>query len=70
MAVKPLSTFLQPRGGEFNKLNKTPLATWLDVKEKLDASYRARMKTLGNLVVPQAGELAFEILFQMRRQCV
>lgn len=64
--VKPLQSFFKDGWTEFNRLNRTPMASWLAKETK--ETYRARLKALGNIVAPAAGALAFEILFKIRKQ--
>ena len=64
--VKPLQSFFKDGWTEFNRLNRTPMESWLD--KETEETYRARLKALGNIVVPAGGALGFEILFHIRKR--
>lgn len=59
--LRPLSSFFQEK---FNAWNALPMRLWL-VRE-LDEHYRARMKSLGNVVVPATGDLGWNLLHRLR----
>ena len=61
VAPKPLCEFLPEK---WNPLNEVPLTQWL-LPNIPDGHYRARMKSLGNVVVPQTGDLAMTLLHRM-----
>ena len=61
--LQPLGSFLEPH---FNALNTVGMAKWLSHSESED--YEARMKVLGNLVVPSCANLGCAILQQMARE--
>ena len=65
MHLEPLASFLQP---VWNELNELPIHKWLLLSKSDSESYKDRMKALGNIVVPQAGMLAMNVLQRMARQ--
>ena len=62
--VKDMADFLEP---EFNHLNRQPMAqpmaTWLS--KDSEENQRNRLTSLGNVVVPQCGALALNLLHRM-----
>ena len=64
VALKPLCEFMPEK---WNPWNEVPLIHWLLCKIP-DEHYRARMKSCGNIVVPQCGDLAMAILHRMKRE--
>lgn len=64
--LKDLSEFMPEK---WNPWNEVPMTRWL-LPAIPDEQYRARMKTCGNVVVPQCGDLAMAILHRMKLESV
>ena len=63
--LRPLSDYMQV---EFNKECKVPMHSWLlRERDSVGENYEQRMKLLGNIVVPQCGLLASQILLRIYR---
>ena len=63
VTLEPLASFLEP---VWNKFNVLPMRVWLSTSTETDPRYRDRMRTLGNIVVPQTGALGMNILQRLR----
>lgn len=61
MDLKPLADF---SATAFNPLNYLPMSEWLEKSQSENA--QARLKALGNVVVPQCGELGMELLLRLK----
>ena len=54
----------------FNPTNAVPMCDWLLQNRDDYPTYEDRMKLLGNVVVPQCGALAGDILLRLHRFCL
>ena len=62
LELRPLASFFETI---FNEKNKIPMDAWLTAKLNKEEEHENRLKALGNIAVPQAAQLASEILLRI-----
>ena len=63
--LRPLSSFVQRM---WNERNQVPMEAWLLKADERASDDDKRLRLMGNIVVPNQGMLAAELLLRMQRQ--